>query len=182
MEAGHELESRAWRFEHWQRQTFVVAWLTYASFYLCRVNLAVAMPSLQGTLGWDVRTGGLIGSVFLWVYAIGQLINGTLAQKANARWFVGLGMAASACCNALFGASSGPGLMALLWGINGWAQSMGWGAIMKTISAWFDPSRRGKITAFFSPCFVLGHLLAWAAGGWVAGRWGWRWAFWLSPG
>jgi len=167
------------RFRRWQLQVFVIAWLSYASFYLCRVNIAVALPAIQTDLGWDRSVVGLIGSVFLWVYAVGQLINGTLGQQANARWFVGVGMLVSAALNAAFGASSWLGLMVVLWGVNGWAQSMGWGAIMKTIASWFGARRRGRITALFSPCFVLGHLTAWAAGGWLVGRLGWRYAFWL---
>jgi sugar phosphate permease len=166
-------------YQRWQRRIFAISWLSYASFYLCRVNIAVTLPLIQADLGWDKRLIGLIGSVFLWVYAAGQLINGTLGQKANARWFVGLGMLVSALCNALFGASSGLWIMIALWGLNGWAQSMGWGAIMKTIASWFGPRRRGRITALFSPCFVLGQLLAWSVGGWVANRWGWRYTFWL---
>jgi sugar phosphate permease len=167
------------RFQRWQRRIFAIAWLSYASFYLCRVNIAVALPAIQLDLGWERSAIGLIGSVFLWTYALGQLINGTLGQRANARWFVGAGMLASAACNALFGSASWLWPMVILWGINGWAQSMGWGAIMKTIAAWFDARRRGRIAALFSPCFVLGHFTAWAAGGWIAGRLGWRYAFWL---
>jgi len=167
------------RFRRWQWRIFAIAWLSYGSFYLCRVNLAVALPAIQADLGWSKGTAGLIGSLFLWVYAVGQLVNGTVGQKADARWFVGLGMLGSAVCGAAFGSSSWLWLMAVLWALNGWAQSMGWGPIMKTIAAWFDPRRRGRITAFFSPCFVLGHLVAWAAGGWLVSRWGWRYAFWL---
>jgi sugar phosphate permease len=172
-------------FSRWRRRILVVAWLTYASFYLCRVNLAVAAPVMRAELGWDVGTVGLIGSAFLWVYALGQLVNGTLAQRADARSFVLVGMLVSAACNAAFGlmraprGASAPWAMAALWAVNGWAQSMGWGAIMKTIAAWVDPSRRGRIAALFSPCFVLGHLLSWTTGGWVAGRWGWPYAFWM---
>jgi sugar phosphate permease len=166
------------RFRRWQRRILIVAWLTYASFYLCRVNLAVAAPVMRAELGWDVGTIGLIGGAFLWVYALGQLVNGTLGQRADARPFVLAGMLVSAACNVAFGLVRDPWAMAALWAVNGWAQSMGWGAIMKTIAAWVDPARRGRIAALFSPCFVLGHLLAWTAGGWLAGRWGWPYAFW----
>ena len=169
------------RFRRWQRRVFAIAWLSYASFYLCRVNLAVALPSIRIDLGWTARSAGLIASISLWVYALGQLINGTLGQRSNARWFVGLGMLVSALCNLAFGSSSALWLMALIWGLNGWAQSMGWGAIMKTIAAWFSSEQRGRISAIFSPCFVLGHLVAWSVGGWIASRLGWRYAFWI-PG
>ena len=167
------------RFQRWQWRIFGIAWLSYASFYLCRVNIAVALPAIRTDLGWDQSAVGLIGSTFLWVYAVGQLVNGMLGQRANARWFVGVGMLVSAACNAAFGASSWLWLMLFLWGVNGWVQSMGWGAIMKTIAAWFDPRRRGRVTALFSPCFVLGHFATWAVGGQLVGRLGWRYAFWL---
>jgi len=163
----------------WQRRIFGVAWLTYASFYLCRVNLAVALPVIQQDLGWSAQTAGAVGSTFLWVYAVGQLVNGTLGQTANARWFVGVGMLLSVACNLAFGASSQTWIMVLVWGINGWAQSMGWGAIIKTIAAWFGASRRGRIAALFSPSFVLGHLIAWSVGGRLAESLGWRYAFWI---
>jgi OPA family glycerol-3-phosphate transporter-like MFS transporter len=166
-------------YTRWQRRVFIIAWLSYASFYLCRVNISVALPSIQADFGWDKSAIGLIGSTFLWLYALGQLVNGTLGQRADSRWFVGLGMLVSAACCAAFGAASWLWLMILLWGLNGWVQSMGWGPIVKTISAWFGDRRRGRITTFFAPCFVLGHLTAWAVGGWIVDRWGWRYAFWL---
>jgi sugar phosphate permease len=137
---------------------------------------------MRAELGWDVGTVGLIGGAFLWVYALGQLINGTLGQRADARPFVLAGMLVSAACNLALGMVRQPWAMALLWAANGWAQSMGWGAIMKTIATWVDPARRGRIAALFSPCFVLGHLLAWTVGGWLAGRWGWPYAFWMPAG
>ena len=167
------------RFQRWQWRVFGVAWLTYASFYLCRVNLAVALPVIRADLSWDSRAAGVVGSAFLWVYALGQLVNGVLGQRADARWFVGAGMLVSALCNVAFGSTSVLPLMVVLWALNGWVQSMGWGPIIKTISAWFDARRRGRIAALFSPCFVLGHLTAWAAGGWLVGTFGWRYAFWL---
>jgi sugar phosphate permease len=167
------------RFRRWQWRVFGVAWLTYASFYLCRVNLAVALPAIRADLTLDSDAAGLVGSAFLWVYALGQLVNGTLGQRSNARWFVAIGMLASALCNLAFGSASALWLMVGLWALNGWAQSMGWGPIIKTIRAWFDPRRRGRIASLFSPCFVLGHLIAWTVGGWLTTTLGWRYAFWL---
>ena len=163
----------------WKWRIFVIAWISYASFYLCRVNISVALPAIRSELKLSEGTMGLVGSVFLWCYAAGQLVNGTLGQRADARRFVGTGMLASAALCAAFGTSSKLWLMLLLWGLNGWAQSMGWGPIVKTIAAWFGNERRGRITSLFGPCFVLGHLTAWTVGGWIVDCLGWRYAFWL---
>jgi sugar phosphate permease len=167
------------RYQRWQWRIFGVAWFTYASFYLCRVNLAVALPAIRADLALDLDAAGLIGSAFLWIYALGQLVNGALGQRANARWFVATGMLISALCNLAFGSARALWIMIGLWAINGWVQSMGWGPIIKTIRAWFDPRRRGRIAAFFSPSFVLGHLAAWTVGGWLTTALGWRFAFWV---
>ncbi len=166
-------------YNKWKWRVFVIAWLSYAGFYLCRVNISVALPAIRGELGAGESAMGLIGGIFLWFYAVGQLVNGTLGQRAKARWFVGIGMLSSAALCAAFGASSVLWLMALLWGVNGWVQSMGWGPIVKTIAAWFGSERRGRIVSLFGSCFVLGHLTAWAAGGWIVDHLGWRYAFWL---
>ena len=73
------------RLRRWQWRIFGIAWLSYASFYLCRVNIAVALPLIQVDLGWARSAVGAIGSVFLWVYAIGQLVllGGSLDDLEN---------------------------------------------------------------------------------------------------
>jgi len=167
---------RAWRY-----RIFAIAWITYAGYYLGRVNLAVAIPALGGEFGWSKAALGLLGSAFYWVYAAGQLVNGHLGDRLSARRFVALGLAASGVLNLLFGWSSAFALLLALWALNGWAQSTGWGPIMKTLSRWFTPAQRGRLTAFFSPCYVAGHALSWALAGALIARSGWRTVFWV-PG
>lgn len=157
---------------------FGLCWITYAALYLGRVNFAVALPAIQAEFGWDKSAVGLIGGALYWSYALGQLINGNLGDRASARAFVGLGLFASALLNALFGLQGALAGMALVWALNGWAQSTGWGPLIKTLSRWFDPQRRGLIAALFGPCYVVGHALSWVLAGWLISRWDWRAAFW----
>ncbi len=164
----------------WQTRIFFVSWLTYAGFYLGRVNLAVAMPALGASFGWNRATLGLLGSAFYWVYALSQLVNGHLGERVSARKFVMLGLVVSAALNALFGSLHGFGPLLLVWAANGWAQATGWGPIMRTLSRWFSPAQRGRLTAYFSPCYVAGNAVAWAFAGWMIAVGGWRWAF-LGP-
>ena len=158
-----------------------LCWLTYAAYYLGRVNLAVALPVLGNDLGWSPAALGLLGSVFYWVYAAGQLVNGALGDRLSPRRLVAIGLLLSGVLNILVGASSLFGIALLLWGLNGWAQSTGWGPLLKTLSRWFSPQVRGRVTALFSPCYVVGHAASWALAGWLASRYGWRSAFWV-PG
>ncbi|NLG26661.1 MAG: MFS transporter [Chloroflexi bacterium] len=172
---------------YWRRRVFAVAWLTYAGYYLGRVNFAVALPSLRADLGWSKAVAGLIGSLFYWVYATGQLVNGQLGDRVSARRMVGLGLAASGLINialafplvrsSALSSQLVLAVMLVLWLANGWMQSTGWGPIVKTLSLWFSPAERGRVTALFNPCYVVGHAAAWALVGALIARHGWRAAF-----
>ena len=165
----------------WRYRIFAVSWLTYAAYYLGRVNLGVAAPALERELGWERAAIGLLGSAFYWVYAVSQLVNGHLGDRLSARVFVALGLAVSGLLNLLFGSLEFFGLMLVVWALNGWAQATGWGPIMKTLSRWFATEERGNLTALFSPCYVVGHALSWALAGWLIASKGWRHAYWV-PG
>ena len=165
----------------WRIRIFVLSWVTYAAYYMGRVNLAVAMPAIQAEFQWSKASVGLIGSALYWVYAIGQLVNGHLGDRLSARKLVAIGLAVSALLNLLFGTLGSLAMMTVVWALNGWAQSTGWGPLMKTLSRWFEPSQRGKLTALFTPCYVVGHALSWALAGWLVATRGWRYGFWV-PG
>ena len=55
---------------YWQRKMELLMWVAYASLYLGRVNLAMALPVIQSDLGWTTAEVGLVGGVFFWVYAL----------------------------------------------------------------------------------------------------------------
>ena len=94
---------------------------------------------------------GLIGSALFWVYAAGQLINGQLGDRVSARRFVAAGLLVSVALNLAFGFAASLPLMIAIWAANGYVQSMGWGPIVRTISHWFGPQRRGRLSALIGP-------------------------------
>lgn len=132
----------------WQRSTIFVLWFTYVLFYLGRVNLAVALPLIESEFGWSTITTGLVSSSFFWVYALGQLINGSLGDRLSTRYFIFFGLLGTALMNFLFGFSKTLTIMALIWGINGIFQSTGWGPIVKTATRWISDEERHTVSAF----------------------------------
>jgi sugar phosphate permease len=69
-----------------QSRVFWLLWGAYASYYLCRVNFAVAQPAiLKEFPDWTSAQIGTIPSTYAAVYAIGQIVNGTLGQRYGAR-------------------------------------------------------------------------------------------------
>jgi len=72
------------RYEHWRRRLFALTWLVYFGFYLTRYSFSASKGSFDLPY-MDEATMGLIDSVYLISYAIGQFIWGALADKVGPR-------------------------------------------------------------------------------------------------
>lgn len=165
----------------WQKKIFILCWMAYSFAYFCRVNFSVALPAIQDTYKWSNAKIGLIGSSLFWVYALGQLINGYIGDKIDSRKFVFIGLIASAAINIAFGFANSLPLMVILWGINGFFQSMLWGPIIKTLSNWFSHKQKNRVAVLISTTMVSGYLIAWAFSGLILNYKSWRWVFYI-PG
>ena len=150
---------------YWQIRTMLLLWLTYATFYIGRVNMSVALPAIQEGQGWGSHRVGLIGAVFFWVYAVGQLINGQLGDRFSSRIFVFCGLLGTALMNGLFAKASSLLLLVIIWGINGYFQSTGWGPIVKTASKWVDREHYNIASVILGTSFVIGSTFSWYISG-----------------
>jgi len=164
----------------WQRKMFWLMWVTYASFYLCRVNISIAMPKIMEEFGLTKSDMGLVLSSLFLLYAIGQFVNGQLGDKLNSRRIITLGLLSSAVLNLIFGFSGGIlGLMIVLWGLNGYFQAMGWGPTVKAMANWFPVKVRGKISGRLGTSYIIGGALSWFLAGSVMKYFNWRFTFWF---
>ena len=66
---------------------------------------------------------------------------------------------------------------AVMWGVNGWAQSMGAPPAIIALSRWYPLSKRGTYYGFFSASHNLGEFLSFLFVGAVVGFFGWQWGF-----
>ncbi len=164
--------------QSWQRRLVSVAWITYAAYYLGRVNISTAMPAMQADLDFSKSQVGLISTGFFWAYALGQLINGQLGDRVSPRRFILFGMLASASLNLIFSTLSFWLPMIILWTINGYFQATGWGPILRTLANWLTSVQRRKVSGVFGSCFVAGNAFTWLLTGWLVANFGWRVAFW----
>ena len=170
------------RLTYWRKRVFVSLWITYASFYLCRVNMSIAIPGITEEYGLTKTAIGAVITALFFAYAVGQFLNGQLGDKFGARRLITFGAIISGLLNLLFPfLPPVVSLMALVWGLNGYFQSMGWSPATKTIANWFPIKMRGKITGIFGSCYQFGNAASWALAGFLVGMFGWRAAFWI-PG
>ena len=164
----------------WQLKIFWLLWGGYASYYLCRVNFAVAQPLiLKEFPDWTMAQIGAIPSIYAIFYAAGQMINGTIGQKYGTRFMMSIAIFIAAITNLLFSQVSSYSSMLIIWAVNGFAQSAGWPLVVQTISDWNTSKRRGAIVGLLSTCYQVGNVLSWLLAGFLCDAYGWRTAFWV---
>ena len=169
-----------------RNKTFWGATVAYSLYYVCRMSLSVVKQPLidEGVL--TAGQLGLIGSALLFVYAVGKFMNGFIADYCNVRRFMATGLFISALVNLLLGVLGFVGgvpsglifiVFAVLWGINGWMQSMGSPPGVISLSRWFPRSKRGTYYSIFSATPYLGEFLSFIITGVVVGALGWQSGF-----
>jgi len=163
-----------------QLEVFWLLWGAYASYYLCRVNFAVAQPAiLKEFPDWTSAQIGTIPSIYAAVYAVGQIVNGTLAQRYGARRMMTFALLVAGLTNLLFAFASSFDAMRLLWAANGWGQSAGWSLMVQVLANWNTSARRGLLIGRLSTCYTIGNVASWLLAGWLCDGLGWRAAFWV---
>ena len=170
-------------------RTFWGATAAYSLFYLCRLSMGVVKkPLIDGGLFTPTELG-VIASAFYFVYAIGKFINGFMADYCNVRRYMATGLAVSSVINLLMGSVGLTGgfsgipsyviylVFVLLWGINGWALSMGSPSGIVSLSRWFPQSRRGTFYSIFCSTPYIGEALSMVITGSIVAAFGWEYGF-----
>ncbi len=161
----------------WQYRIFTLLWTGYASYYLCRLNFSVAQPAIMEAFDWSSAQVGGIPSVYATFYAIGQFVNGQLADRFGPRRMMTTALSVAVLCNVGMAFADSYTMMLVLWAINGYAQSAGWTLVVQTAANWSKVERRGAILGVISTCYAVGNVLAWLLAGFLVDGIGWRAAF-----
>lgn len=84
---------QAKRFKYWQTRTILATMVGYALFYFVRKNFSLAMPGLEADLGISKTSLGVFLTLNGLVYGFSRFLNGILADRMNARWYMAWGSA-----------------------------------------------------------------------------------------
>lgn len=183
------------KYSHWRMRMFYSCFIGYTVFYLCKKNLAVALPGLSSEFGYTNMELGLLGSSLYLTYGIGKFVNGVLADGSDVRKFLPTALILSAVANLCFMLSAlfiTPGqttffglpsstvllwVFAFFWGANGWFQSAGFPAVAKSLTYWYSNSERGTKWSLWSCSHQVGTFLSVIVSGFLAAHYGWKMAF-----
>ena len=176
-------------YRHLRNCTFWGVTGAYALYYVCRMAMSVVkQPLIDGGI-FTAAQLGIIGSAFYFVYAFGKFANGFIADYCNVGRFMATGLLISTVVNLLMGVlglvhgwMGFPTMLlfvvfAVIWGVNGYCQSMGAPPGVISLSRWFPLDRRGTYYSILSATPYLGKALSVFALGLIVGWIGWEYGF-----
>ncbi|QQE12992.1 MFS transporter [Planctomycetota bacterium] len=165
----------------WRNEILITSMMGYAVFYFVRKNISAAMPGIESDLGISKTQLGLFLTMHGLLYGTSKLVNGYLADRANPRIFMALGLILCAIMNFGFGMSSAVWLMGLFWMVNGWTQGMGFPPCVKMLTHWFTLKERATKFSIWNIGHSLGAAIIVVFAAWLTTTYGWRYAFYV-PG
>ena len=152
----------------------------YLFFYNGRQNINLVMTQMAADLGSTTAAMGAVSSALFWCYAFGQLINGRMGAAFGYKRFMIVGVVASAVINIVISFQQSIGVITVLWGLNGFFQSMVWSNGLGVINKWWPKEKRGfatGLTTFFSGMAQVATYLTILYCLEMNPDWGWRAAF-----
>ncbi len=148
--------------------------ISYFAVYFTRKVLGVVTPQMIRD-GYSMEYIGIISSVYLTAYAAGQLINGIIGDKLNAKYMIGLGLVLAGISNLLFPKALEISYAAAIavYGMSGFFLSMIYAPMTKLVSE--------NVDSLYVPRCSLGYTFASyissPAVGVVAAAVSWRFSF-----
>ncbi|MBQ8388379.1 MAG: MFS transporter [Clostridia bacterium] len=168
------------KFTRWAWLMLISFGLTYLFFYNGRQNINLVMTLMETDLGSSTATLGVVSSALFWCYAFGQLINGRLGAFFGYKRFMMVGVLGSAIVNIVISFQHSIPVIAVLWGLNGFFQSMVWANGLGVLNKWWPKEKRGfasgLATAFSGLAQVVTYLTILLCLDWNP-EWSWRAAF-----
>lgn len=164
-------------YNYWRIRILYSLIFGYAAFYLVRGNFTIAIPALQAEFGYTTTEIGLIPTVFSIIYAIGKFVNGFVSDRFSARYFMSIGLIASACVTFLIGFNTSLLMLAVFWGLSAWFQSMGAPTCARLLAHWFSPKEIGTKWGLWNSSHQIGGAIISILAGYLVVYFGWRYAF-----
>lgn len=156
---------------------FLITTLGYSLFYVCRLSINVVKKPIVDS-GYLTETElGIIGSALFFSYAVGKFVNGFLADRFNIRFLMAGGLLIAAILNFTLGFHVLFGVFVVLWGINGWVQSLGGPCSAIALNRWFGDKQRGTVYGFWSASHNIGEAFTFIFIASIVSMAGWQYGF-----
>lgn len=139
-----------------------LCWLVYSVSYLGKVNYSANITQIIDYYNVSRAEAGIAPTFFFFAYGIGQVVNGLFCIKYNIKWMIFLGLSSSAVINLLIATSSSFDAIKWLWMINGFALSVLWPTLIRTISEKLPQKYLPKSSVVMGTTVATGTLVIYA--------------------
>ncbi|WAC10086.1 MFS transporter [Dyadobacter pollutisoli] len=146
-------------FRKQQWKMLLLTMFCYLFFYTGRHNFGWAAQGMVTDFNVPFATIGWISFAMLMGYAIGQFVNGNLADRFSARIMMPLGAYLSIGTNVAISFAPSLNWIMVLWAMNGFFQSMAWAPGGKIISNWWGKEEKGKAFGFYTMAAGLSSVV-----------------------
>lgn len=157
----------------------VFMWGAYFLNYCDRQAVFAMFPALKAGLGLTDTQLGATGSIFLWVYGIGNPIAGWIADRYSKRILVIASLIVWSFATIGTGFVTSAVMLLLLRAAMGISESMFMPAAIALTAGAHAPTQRSRAIAALSTAQIVGTVGGGWFGGWMAQQGRWREAFFI---
>jgi sugar phosphate permease len=168
-------------YDIWGHSVLVLMIISYTMYFLVRQNFSLAMPFIEGSLGFSKTEIGIIMTASLFVFGVGKFINGFFNHLLRPKVFLSLGLVGSSLMNIAFAKSSSLLEFSIVWSFNAFFQSIAWPQCVRLMSEWYSPTQLGTRWGLVGMANQAGSFLVFAFFTFLIESYGWRASF-LIPG
>ncbi len=159
--------------------TVALLWVVATLNYLDRQVIFSLLPPIRAEFGATDFQLGLLGSVFLWIYAACSPLSGYLADRYNRVYVVLFSLLVWSAVTWLTGHSASFSQLLTARGLMGISEAAYLPAALALIADYHSPKTRSLATGIHQSGLYAGIALGGVAGGFIGEHYGWRAAFYV---
>jgi MFS family permease len=163
-------------------------WVVFVLWFVCFFNYAdrqaifAVFPRLKEEFGFDTVQLGVIGSAFMWVYALGAPAAGVICDRFRRKDLILGGCLFWSFVTVTTGWCSRLWHFVTVRALEGFGETFYFPASMSLVSDYHDRRTRSRALSFHQSSVYLGTILGSWVGAWFAEHVGWRFGFYLFGG
>ena len=128
----------------------------------------------------DKTALGTISSSFTVFYGVSKFVSGVMSDSFGGKVLISIGLIASGMCCVAFPLTSNLVVLALIWGVCGYMQGLGWPGCAKILKNWYAPNEITTWWALLSAAGNVGAMVALVVFAYIALYFEWEVTFYLT--
>jgi len=156
--------------------------LMYFTSYITRNSYGSAIVEITDAMGAADTMMGLVSTSAFLTYGVGQILCGVIGDYVAPRKMILIGMLVTSICNILMPVMGDVPPMIVLWGINGFAQSMLWPPLVRLLAEHLSREEYNNAVVTVSMGSSIGNILVYILSPVCIYVSGWRLIFYICGG